>query len=116
MKKIKKWIEETRGLKHVGYDDLDRIAQRCLSKYRGLFPDYVCTKDGSRIVHHFNVAGSHPISLEKPHGSREFVPSRYARMALDGLDEIANYIELNAEEQIDDEHDHGDAERGKSDD
>jgi hypothetical protein len=37
-----------------------------------------------------------PISLEKEHGSREFLPPRYKTLALDGLDSIVAYIESRA--------------------
>jgi hypothetical protein len=105
VKKIRAWIEEVRERKNVEYKDLDRIIQRCLKGFGDLFPAYKCTKDGSRTVHHFNVPFVHPISIEKPHGSREFIPRRYAQMIIEGLDEVANYIESNSEEPNDDSDD-----------
>ena len=109
MKKIRAWIEEVRGQKHVEFKDLDRIIQRCLNRFRYLFPDYKCSKDGSRTLHHFNKAGIPPLSLEKPHGNREFVPTKYARLILDGLEQIANHIEMNIEDDPNaDDHDDDD--------
>ena len=110
MKRIKAWIEEVREQKHVEHRDLDRIIQRCLKKFGHLFPAYRCTKDGSRTVHHFNIPDVQPISIEKPHGSREFIPHRYAQMIIEGLDEVANYIELNSEGPNDDSDDRDDLE------
>lgn len=107
MKKIRAWIEEVRERKHVEHKDLDKIIQRCLKRFGHLFPAYRCTKAGSRAVHHFNVPGVQPISIEKPHGSREFIPHRYAQMIIEGLDEVANYIELNNEDQPNDDSDDG---------
>lgn len=107
MKRIRVWIDEAREKKHVEYNDLDRIIQRCLKRFRGLFPSYKCTKGGSKTVHHFNVPGVDPISIEKPHGSREFVPRQYAKMIIDALDDLANYIELNSEDQPHDDSDDG---------
>jgi hypothetical protein len=107
VKKIRQWIAEVRNQKHVEYEDLDRIVQRCIKRYRHLFPDYLCTKNGSGIVHHFNVTGAQPVSLEKPHGNREFVPRRYAYLALEGLEQIADFIESNSEEEADDDGDGG---------
>ncbi len=93
MKRIRKWIAEVRAQKHVQFDDLNRIAVRCQKQYAYLFPRYKLNKDGSAFVHHFNVNGVAPISLEKEHGSREFVPPKYAKLALGNLEELANYIE-----------------------
>jgi hypothetical protein len=93
VKRIRKWIEEVRAQKHVKFDDLNRIALRCQKQFPEMFPKYKLNKDGSAFVHHFNVNGIPPISLEKEHGSREFVPPRYAKLALANLEELANYIE-----------------------
>jgi hypothetical protein len=101
VKKIRAWIEEVRDQKLVEFHDLDRIIQRCLTKFGHLFPDYKCSKDGSRTVHHFNRPGIPPLSLEKPHGNREFVPRKYARLILDGLEQVANHIEMNIEDDKD---------------
>lgn len=95
MRKIKSWLEEIRESKHVHSDDLEKIIRRCLTKYRDLFPDYCCTKNGSRTVHHFNVKGVAPISIERPHGSREYIPRAYATKLTDGIDDLVNYIEMN---------------------
>lgn len=108
MKRIRVWIDEAREKKHVEYNDLDRIIQRCLKRFRRLFPSYRCTKGGSKTVHHFNVPGVQPISIEKPHGSREFIPPKYANMIIEGLDDLANYIQINSEDQTNDNSDDGD--------
>jgi hypothetical protein len=102
VKKIKQWLQEVGSQKHVHSDDLDRIIQRCKRKYDYLFPDYECTKKGSKCVHHFNVPGVAPISLEKVHGDREYVPPKYARYILDGLDDLVDYIEIHSRGEIDD--------------
>jgi hypothetical protein len=93
VKRIRKWIAEVRAQKHVKFDDLNRIALRCLKQYPALFPNYKLNKDGSSFVHHFNVNGVPPISLEKEHGSREFVPPKYAKLALGIIEELADYID-----------------------
>jgi hypothetical protein len=46
-------------------------------------------------VHHFNVTGVPVISIEREHGSREFLPKRFASFALDGLDALIAYIEAS---------------------
>ena len=93
MKRIRQWIGEVRAQKHVKFDDLNRIAVRCQRDYSQLFPRYKLNKAGSSFVHHFNVNGVAPISLEKEHGSREFVPPKYAKLALANLEDLATYIE-----------------------
>ncbi len=96
VKKIKEWYLEARNQKHVHSDDLERIIKRCMQKFGYLFPKYTVTKKGSCTVHHFNVSGVMPISIERPHGNREFVPPRYVKYILEGLDGVINYIEVNS--------------------
>jgi hypothetical protein len=107
VKRIRAWIEEARELKHVEHHHLDRIIQRCLRKFGYLFPHYRCSKNGSKTVHHFNVPDVQPISIERPHGSREFIPRRYAQMIIEGLEGVADYIEMNREDKSDDDTDNG---------
>lgn len=96
MHRITEWIENARRQKNARYDDLDKIVRRIVARYGELFPKYSRTRSGSKTVHHFNVPGIMPISLEKEHGSREFLPPRYKTLALDGLDSIVAYIESRA--------------------
>ncbi len=108
MRKIKEWISAARGQKRVHSDDLDRIIRRCKQKYGYLFPRYTCTKNGSKSVHHFNAPNVYPISLERVHGSREYVPSRYKDLILDGLDGLVSYIESNTRDEENESTDHED--------
>lgn len=109
MKKIKQWLEEVRTQKHVHSDDLEKIIRRCLRKYSYLFPKYDCRKNGSRSVHHFNVPGVPPISLERVHGSREYVPPKYVAYIVDGIDGLIAYIEMNSKGEA---YDNDDTEPG----
>ncbi len=93
MHQIKRWIHEAKTKKHCCFDDLNRIVKRILTRYGYLFPRYKKTSSGSKTVHHFNVPDVYPISLEKEHGSREFIPPRYKKLALDGLEALVQYIE-----------------------
>lgn len=102
MRKIKEWLSEARNKKRVEYDDLDRIINRCLNKYRYLFPKYLPTKNGSKSVHHFNVPNVPPISIERPHGNREYIPSYYATLIIDGLDSLIAYIESKKKDEDND--------------
>ncbi len=105
MKKIKQWLRKAREQKNVHSDDLERIIRRCMEKYRYLFPKYDCRKNGSRSVHHFNVPGVQPISLERPHGNREYIPRTYVAYILEGLDCLVNYIEMNSKGEFYDDYD-----------
>jgi hypothetical protein len=91
--RIKQWISEAKLQKHTKFDDLNKIVKRVLSQYPLMFPKYTKTQSGSKTVHHFNVPGVSPISLEKEHGSREFLPPRFKGIALDGLDALVAYVE-----------------------
>jgi hypothetical protein len=93
IKKIKRQFEEIRGKKHYVFDDLDPIIRRCLTHYGHLFPNRRVNKDGSRVVYHFGVEGIGPISLEKEHGSREYLPPRYAKIVIAGIEVLLAYID-----------------------
>lgn len=93
MHRIKQWISEAKLQKNTKFDDLNKIVKRVISQYPQMFPKYKRTQSGSKTVHHFNVPGVFPISLEKEHGSREFLPPRFKGFALDGLDALVAYVE-----------------------
>jgi hypothetical protein len=93
IRKIRRQFEEVRGKKHYVFDDLDPTIRRCLKHYGQLFPNHKVTKDGSRVVYHFGVEGVGPISLEKEHGSREYLPPRYAKFVMAGIETLLTYIE-----------------------
>jgi hypothetical protein len=106
MRKIKQWLSEARSRKRVHSDDLDRIINRCLKKYGHLFPGYICTRKGSRCVHHFNVSEDvKPISLERVHGNRDHVPYPYVTYILDGLESLVAFIEVKTGEEDNDSDD-----------
>lgn len=93
IRKIRRQFEEVRGKKHYVFDDLDPTIRRCLKHYGQLFPNHKVNKDGSRVVYHFGVEGVGPISLEREHGSREYLPPRYAKLVMAGIEELLTYIE-----------------------
>lgn len=99
--RIKEWMGQARNKKLVKFDDLDKIVRRLLARYGEMFPDYTQTRSGSKTVHHFNIPELMPISLEREHGSREFLPPRYKTFALDGLDAVVVYIESNLPQTTD---------------
>ena len=91
--KIRKQFEQIKGKKHHSFDDFDPIIRRCLSDYAHLFPGRQINKAGSKVVYHFNVEGVEAISFEKEHGSREFVPRHYGKLAMAGIDGLITFIE-----------------------
>ena len=93
IEKIRRQFEQIRGKKRHSFDDFDPIIRRCLSDYAHLFPERQINKAGSKVVYHFNVEGVEPISLEKEHGSREFVPRHYAKLAMLGIEDLITFIE-----------------------
>jgi hypothetical protein len=103
IKRIREKFDAARGKKRCKFDDLAPIVERCFREYAHLFPKRSINKDGSRVVYHANVGDLQPVSLEKEHGSREFLPPRYAKFALAGIDDLISYIES-----------HPDGERGRT--
>ena len=97
IKKIRRQFEEIRGKKHYVFDDLDPTIRRCLKHYGQLFPNHKVTKDGSRVAYHFGVEGVGPITVEKEHGSREYLPPHYAKGVMARIEELLAYIEASPE-------------------
>jgi hypothetical protein len=97
IKKIRRKFEENRGKKHYVFDDLDPTIRRCLQHYGQLFPNHKVTKDGSRVAYHFGVEGVGPITVEKEHGSREYLPPHYAKGVIARIETLLAYIEQSPE-------------------
>ena len=86
-------LKEIRAQKHKKFDEINGLARRVFSTFPDMFPRYTVTQKGCRLVHHPNVPGIRPISLEKEHGNRDSLPPRYAKYALDSIDDLLFYIE-----------------------
>jgi|HubBroStandDraft_6_1064221.scaffolds.fasta_scaffold183760_2 hypothetical protein len=54
-------LEDIRSKKHKTFNDLNGLTEKILVKFRHMFPKYSVTKKGSRMVHHPNAPGCHPI-------------------------------------------------------
>ncbi len=93
MEKLKAELVRLRGLKHCCFDDLDAVLRRMKTKYGHLFPKLTVNRKGSRFVTDFGQPELKPISLEKEHGSRDCIPKYYAKIAMDGIEDVVAYIE-----------------------
>ena len=79
--------------KHLRFADLDRMIQRIVKANSELFPRFSIKNKGARVVYHFNVPDVWPISLEREHKGRDHLPSRFARLALGGIEDLLVYVE-----------------------
>jgi hypothetical protein len=102
-RRIRRAFEETKGQNRHRFDDFDRIIRRCLREYGDLFPGHEIKNHGNRYVYHFNVDDLHPISLEKEHGSREYIPRHFAKLAILGIEDLLTYIETHAAAELETE-------------
>jgi hypothetical protein len=94
IRKIRRKFDQIKDKKHHCFDDFDPIVRRCLSEYGHLFPNkQVNEGSGSKVVYHFNVEGVEAISLEREHGSREYLPRRFAKFAIAGIEDLLTFIE-----------------------
>jgi hypothetical protein len=93
IQRIRRQFEQIKGKKRHCFDDFDPLIRRCLKEYAHLFPQQRVNLIGSKAVYHFNVEGVNPISLEKEHGSREFVPRYFAKLAMIGIEDLLTFIE-----------------------
>jgi hypothetical protein len=100
IRRIRKDLEHIRARKFHRFDDLDPIIRRCIREYGHLFPNLAINKGGgSKIVYHFNVAELHPISIEREHGSRDSIPRYYAKLIIEGIEDLIAFIESRTEDE-----------------
>jgi len=96
LKKLRRALEEIRGQKFKHFDDFEKLITKIRREYGYLFPNFSENRNGNRYVYNFGVPEVNPISLEKEHGSRESVPRRYATFAIQGIEDVLTFIEVNA--------------------
>ena len=98
LKKLRLELEGIRVGKHKTFAQLNGLAESIFRQFQQLFPKYEVNKNGSKLVHHPNVPGCHPISLEKEHGNREYLPHRYAKFGLERIEILLDHIESTLNE------------------
>lgn len=98
LNRLRAELEGIRVGKHKTFEQLNSLAETIVRQFPELFPMYEVNKKGSRVVHHPNVPGCCPISLEKEHGNREYLPTRYAKFGLEGLEKLLDHIESTLNE------------------
>jgi len=81
-------LEEIRSQKHQHFDELNTLVKRITHQFH-----HRVTAKGSKMVHHFGVPGTQPVSLEKEHGSRDHLPARYAMFAITGIEQLLDYLD-----------------------
>ncbi|HKV26440.1 MAG TPA: hypothetical protein VJN93_17725 [Candidatus Acidoferrum sp.] len=86
-------LEAIKSQKHQHFDELNNLVERITRQFEDFLPNYRVTAKGSKVVHHFGAPGTQPVSLEKEHGSRSHLPSRYATFAIVGIEMLLDYLE-----------------------
>jgi hypothetical protein len=112
LKKLRSALAEVEGQKFKHFDDFQKIIKRIHREYGNLFPQFKENKDGSHYVYHFGMPGVFPISLVKEHGPQEHIPPKFAKRAIQGIEDVLTFIEENipddleteSEEEGDDEY------------
>jgi hypothetical protein len=69
------------------------MIQRIVNANPELFPQFKMKSKGARVVYYFNVPDVWPISLERDHKGRDHLPSRFAKVALGGIEDLLIYVE-----------------------
>lgn len=93
MERLRAELAQLRGQKRVKFDQLDRLIRKIVRQYEPLFPGFETNSKGSRVVYHLNVEELYPISLEREHKGRDFLLPHYARLALNQIEEMLDYVE-----------------------
>ena len=93
MSSLRDEFEKLQSQKHLQFDDLDRMIRRIVNANPELFPRFKTKSKGTRVVYHFNVRNLWPISLEREHKGRDHVPAKFAKLALEGIEDLLIYVE-----------------------
>jgi len=86
-------LDEIKARKHKHFDELNSLMERIVYQFGEYLPRYTRTESGSKVVHHPNAPDTQPISLEKEHGRREYLPNRYATFAIEGIERLLDYLD-----------------------
>jgi hypothetical protein len=100
LRKLRKRLEEVRAQKFQHFRDFEPLIRKILNDYGYLFPQFEEKRSGSSFVFHFNVEGVAPISLEKEHGNRDCIPRRFAKFAIQGIDDVLTFIEAKVPDGV----------------
>jgi len=96
LKRIRKQLRDVCEQKHQCFADFQKIILRIASHYGALFPKLTQNINGSHYVYDFGVAEINPITVVKEHGKQEFVPPKFAKRVIQGIEDVLDYIEVNA--------------------
>jgi hypothetical protein len=105
IKRLRKAIVALKQQRHHQFSDFKPVIDRIRNQYGYLFPLMTENRNGSKYVFEFGLPDVFPISLEKEHGSREYIPPKYAKRAIISLEELLSYIEMKVENEGDGEED-----------
>lgn len=95
LKNLRNRLGKVRAQKSRCFADFEPLIKKILSDYGHLFPRFQETRKGSIYVYHFNVEGIFPISLHKEHGNRDSIPPKFAKRAIQGIEDVLTFIEQN---------------------
>jgi hypothetical protein len=93
VQRLRQELEQLRQQKRVSFHDLDRLIRKIVRQYDQLFPNFETKNKGSRVVYHLRVEELFPISIEREHKGRDFMLPYYAKLALNQIEQILDYVE-----------------------
>jgi hypothetical protein len=93
VQKLRQELEQLRNQKHVDFSDLDRLIRRIARTHENLFPKFKVNSKGSRYIYHLGVEDLFPISIEKEHKGRDHMLPYFAKLALNHIEEMLDYVE-----------------------
>jgi len=101
LSRLRKELADVGKQKHAQFEDFERIIKKIRRNYGALFPSYKENPSGSKCVYHFGIPDVYPVSLEKAHGSRDCIPPKFVKRAIQGIEDVLTYIEANVPDQTD---------------
>ena len=95
MDRLRQELRQLREQKRVVFHDLDRLIQKAVRDHAQLFPNFRINSKGLRVVYHFGVPGVDPLVLEREHRGRDCVLPKFAKIALNHIEDLLVFIESN---------------------
>jgi hypothetical protein len=99
LRRLRKTLAQVKEQKFQKFADFEPIIKKIVGEYGHLFPRFEETKRGSHRVYHFNVLGVSPITLAKEHGNHDFIPRKFAKYAIQGIEDVLDFIETNTPDE-----------------
>jgi hypothetical protein len=99
LSKLRKQLKEIGKKKHKDFDDFQPLIKKIAKAYDFLFPNFTENSKGSHYVYNFGIQGHFPFTIIKEHGGSEHQSPKTAKRAIEAIEDILDFIEVNVPDE-----------------